>query len=186
MKAAVASVAADAVKPAPVPARSARKSRTFTVKMEVEPGQVQEVTVPAAALTRWGVCRLRITENQRIVQDFKTWTGYYRLTEKPERDLGLPFHWQWYIVMGYLGKFFKVTRPSPAVTLVEIQSLLAHIEAASDESFWTEERVARWQSARREYNGKLHKIAVGRGQRAADPRPVEAKAGKPSQQLELF
>lgn len=172
-------------------ARPPRPGRSFKATVQIEPGKTEEVTFPAAASVRWGVVRLRQNGSGTLVPDLKTWTGVYRLTERPERDLGLPMHWQWYVVMGYLGKFFKVMRPSPAITLIDVHSLYEFLRASEDEGFWTPERVTRWQEARRAYNGKEHKIYTpGRSKR--DPRPVEDRGGalplksnKPSQ-LELW
>ncbi len=150
--------------------------RSFAARVECEPGVWQEVTFPAAASVRWGVCRLRQAADGSVRPDLKTWTGVYRLTERPERDLGLPMHWQWYIVMGYLGKFFKVKRPSPAITLIDVHSLFSFLEECEADDYWTAERVTRWQEARRAYNGKEHKVYLpGRaaGGKKRDPRPVE-------------
>ncbi len=164
---------------APAP-RGKRAPRSFTARVEVSPGQFETVTFPTAAASRWGAVRLRQVPGSATLRfELRTWTREYRLTDKPQRDLGLPMHWQWYIVMGYLGKFFKVRRPSPRVTLIDLDSLHRHLEASEEPGFWTPERIERAEAARQSYNGKEHRAIMEHRAKPRDPRPVEDK-GKPA------
>jgi len=165
---------------APVPHKPATEPRTITARVVLTAGsEPVEVILPAAAATRWGVVRFKqVPGTAMMTAELRTWTQWYRLTAKPRRDLGLPFHWQWYVVMGLLGKFFKVRRPSPQVTLIHVGSLMEHLEATADADYWTPENLERVREARKSYNNREHYIVMeGRAARKRrNPRPVEDKA----------
>ncbi len=175
------------------PARG--NARSVTARVQVRPGVWHDVSFPARAASRWGVVRLRAGAGGVLTPDLTTWTGWYRLTENPERDLGLPVSRQFLIILG-LGGFIRTRRPSPAVTLIEVESLLEHLRNTEGDKaveFWNAANQKRWEDAIKSYRSKEHRILMeqraaqrtaAKTQRAKKPAP-EVPPKEPNQ-MELF
>jgi hypothetical protein len=119
------------------------------VDCEIAPGQTIRTKVPRECLTAYGLVRLNKQPNGNRVPDLKTWQQYVRLTDDLPSRLGLDIDSDTLRVLCYAG-FVKASRPTPFVTLVDVQSLLDHIEATSGDNaaaWWTEERRIQYRTA---------------------------------------
>jgi hypothetical protein len=168
----------------------AKKLRSISMRVQVRPGVWQEVSFPARAAARWGLVRLRGGSGGTLTPDLTTWTGWYRLTENPERDLGLPVSRQFLTILG-LGGFIRVRRPSPAVTLIDVESLYDHLQRTEGDKaveFWGRDNIAKWEEAIKAYRNKEHRILMeerARRQRTAKEKAAHKRPADPNQ-LDLF
>lgn len=105
--------------------------------VEVAPGEryvdLPPASVPKAGIVRWvpagdGTYRPRL-------QVMETWVRVGNCEQ-----FGIHIKRDTLIRLGCAG-FIEISQPSPFTPSITIESLLAHIEAARDPEFWTEERL---------------------------------------------
>jgi len=111
--------------------------------VEVAPGEryvdLPPATVPKAGIVRWvpagdGTYRPRL-------QIMETWVRVGNCEQ-----FGIHIKRDTLIRLGAAG-FIEISQPSPFTPSITIESLLAHIEAAKDPEFWTEERLATYRKS---------------------------------------
>lgn len=109
--------------------------------VEVAPGEryvdLPPATVPKAGIVRWvpagdGTYRPRL-------QVMETWVRVGNCEQ-----FGIHIKRDTLIRLGAAG-FIEISQPSPFTPSITVESLLAHIEAAKDPEFWTEERLATYR-----------------------------------------
>ena len=109
--------------------------------VEVAPGEryvdLPPSTVPKAGIVRWvpagdGTYRPRL-------QIMETWVRVGNCEQ-----FGIHIKRDTLIRLGSAG-FIEISQPSPFTPSITVESLLAHIEAAKDPEFWTEERLERYR-----------------------------------------
>ena len=77
----------------------------------------------------------------------RTWHEYVKLTEDTPARLGLAnIDYRVISRLGMAG-FVKVLKITPNNTLVNVKSLMDHIEAAHDPEFWDEKKIRRYRAA---------------------------------------
>ena len=120
----------------------------FWAECELAPGKRGSVKLPSEALTKFGFVKLK-RKDGGLFPVLKTWQGVVRLTDDLPEKLGIGMDSQTLRTLCYAG-FVKSSRPTPFVTLIDIQSLLDHIEATTGEGageFWTEANRRRYARA---------------------------------------
>lgn len=119
------------------------------VECEIAPGKVIKTKVPRECLNSYGLVRLARQPDGRQMPELKTWQQWVRLTDDLPERLGLDMDSDTLRVLCYAG-FVKASRPSPFVTLLDVQSLLDHLEATTGDNaatWWTEERRIQYRQA---------------------------------------
>lgn len=124
-------------------------SKYIVIECEVAPCKTASIRVPREALASHGLVRLSKRPDGSIFPVLKTWHSHERLTDDLPARLGLGMDAATLRVLCYAG-FVKASRPTPFVTLIDVQSLLEHLEATEGENaadFWTEARRRRYRQA---------------------------------------
>lgn len=119
------------------------------VDCEIAPGQKIKTKVPRECLTSFGMVRLNQQPGGHRVPDLRTWQRLVRLTDDLPARLGLDIDSDTLRVLCYAG-FVQASRPTPFVTLVDVQSIMDHIDATSGDNaatWWTEERRIQYRQA---------------------------------------
>jgi len=120
----------------------------FVADCEIAPGKRASVKLPCDSLTKYGVVKLKRT-NGTLIPLLKTWQGQVKLTHDLPALLGIGIDHSTLRMLCYAG-FVKSSRPTPFVTIIDVQSLLDHIEATSGENaaaFWSAENRRKYAEA---------------------------------------
>jgi hypothetical protein len=120
-----------------------------SVRVELAPGRIYEIQVPVNDVPRFILARLTRRADGLYQVTPVEWTSKVRLTKKLLRDLGLDI--SDHVVRRLIkAGFVEGSTISPLVTLIDLESLKAHIERTSsggDSAFWTAARVDAYRTA---------------------------------------
>jgi len=135
--------------PRPATLKDWTKGPQKTLQIELAPGRICEIRVPVNAVPRYVLARLSRRGDSLYQVTPVEWTSKVRLTKKLLRDLGLDI--SDYVVRRLIkAGFVEGSTIAPLVTLVDLESLKAHIErtsSSSENGFWTRERVDAYRTA---------------------------------------
>lgn len=117
--------------------------------IEIAPGVTLSRPQLAAATPEFGVVRMRREANGQLTPMLRTWKAEVKLTKDLPEQLGVEIDYRTMLRLAAAG-FISTRRPSPRLTLVNIASLIEHMDACQDPEFWTPARMKRWNDANTE------------------------------------
>jgi hypothetical protein len=118
-----------------------------TQLVEIAPGHYAAPTVHPADVPRFGLVKLMRQTDGTYLPMLRHHGQWRRCGEDLLKDTGLEaMSYRTFYRLVNAG-FVKQTRPAPNVILVDLGSLVDHIEAAGDPEFWTPERRKRFMQA---------------------------------------
>jgi hypothetical protein len=118
-----------------------------TALVEVAPGQYAAPGVHPSDVPRYGLVRLMRQPDGTYAPVLKHHGQWMRCGAELLKNCGLealPLRTFYRLINA---GFVKKSRPSPNVILVDLGSLVDHIEASSDPEFWTAERMKQFRQA---------------------------------------
>jgi len=118
-----------------------------TQLVEIAPGTFAAPTVHPADVPRFGLVKMMRQPDGTYLPMLKHHGQWRRCGEDLLKDAGLealPLRTFYRLVNA---GFVKQSRPTPMVILVDLGSLVDHLDAASDPEFWTPERRKRFVQA---------------------------------------
>lgn len=111
-----------------------------------QPGQIVNLTGQPANVARYGVVRMKRNPDGSYTPIVKTYTRWIKFS--PAMMVELHLH-------NVLSKetirrlidcgVVDASHPSPGITLIDVDSLLSHIERTRDGDWWTPERARRYR-----------------------------------------
>lgn len=113
------------------------------VRVEVSPGKVATMNLPRHKIGKFGLTKIILTADGTPQIVWKSWHTKVRITRDLPRQLGLPVDVETLRCL-YNAGIVKGTKFSPAVTMIDLDSLAEHLEAASGEK--AREYWAGWRS----------------------------------------
>jgi hypothetical protein len=116
--------------------------------VQLAPGQESRIPVPREAVPRYGMVQLMRQTDGTYLPVLKTWSETVRLTCSLPNDLGLDVSYNTLVRLVTAG-FVQGTRIAPETTLIDLESLVAHMEACRDPEYWTPARVQKYREALR-------------------------------------
>lgn len=103
------------------------------------PGKFEAV-VETRDVPRFGICKMMRQQDGRYIPVVTHYSALVQVTPKTPEELGLRgMHWRALRRLVDSG-LVRGMRPTPHVCLVDLASLVEHLEATRDREFWTEER----------------------------------------------
>ncbi len=123
--------------------------------IEIAPGTFAATEISAADVPRYGLVRLMRQTDGSYLPVLKHHGQWRRCGEEMLRDCGLdaiPMRTFYRLVNA---GFVRKSRPTPNGYMVDLSSLVEHIEAASQPGFWTPERLRQWRAAT-DQNDRIH------------------------------
>lgn len=150
--------------------KTPRCGETTPVRVELAPGREVVMRLPREAVGKWCLTRIMLDGEGRLRVHLPSISRTVKLTKDLPGRLGLDIDVMTLRTLVYAG-FVASSRVSPLCTLVDLDSLMRHIEATRNRDFWTPERVARYREA---YQAIHHEGMISRG---AHARPASPSSG---------
>jgi hypothetical protein len=117
-------------------------------RVQLAPGQESGVSVPRESVPRYGVVQLMRQTDGTYIPVLKTWSETVRLTCNLPHELGLDISYNTLTRLVIAG-FISGQRIAPETTLIDLESLVAHMEACRDPEFWNAKRIEQYRQALR-------------------------------------
>lgn len=130
-------------------AKATADSKHIVMTCEVSPGKKVPLRLPREVLSTYGLVKLSSRPDGSQFPLLKTWSRHVRLTDDLPERLGLDIDHSTLRVLCYSG-LVKCSRPTPFTTLIDMHSLLEHMEATEGENaaeFWTDARRLQYRQA---------------------------------------
>jgi len=118
-----------------------------TQLVEVAPGQYTATAVHPADIPRYGLVRMMRQGDGSYIPVMKQYAQHARMCRELCSRIGLDGISPNTLYRLIQAGFVESKRPSPNVILVDLGSLVEHVEATRDPEFWTRDRIARFRAA---------------------------------------
>lgn len=122
-------------------------SAARTQLVEIAPGQYVAPRIAAEDVPRYGLFKLLRQTDGSIFPVLKHYAQHVRMTHDLCTRLGLEGLSKGSLYRLIQAGFVACKRPTPNVILVDLGSLVEHVEATRDPEFWTPERISRFRAA---------------------------------------
>ncbi len=122
------------------------------VPVEISPGKTAMMKVPRNKVGVFGLMKVSVGQDGAASLKWKTWHTRVALTKKLPAQLGLPCHVDTLRCLVNAG-IVKGERVTPGLTLIDLDSLVTHLEASSGpqaREYWDEERTRAYSMAWKE------------------------------------
>ncbi len=117
-----------------------------TAETDLEPGQHVHLIGAPANVARYGVVRMQRNPDGTYTPLVKTYSRWIKLSPTTLIELGLINALSKETIHRLIDCCIVIARyPSPGITLIDVDSLLAHIERSRDPHWWTAERSRRYR-----------------------------------------